>query len=510
MKESLRRWYGIGMTGVALSAAASCSKPAERASSELREAGYALTQDGWFQASAADDVEALKHFTAANFPVDVRDASGDTALHVAAGVGAENAADYLLRRGIPIDVTGSSNQTPLMRAVRDNRPEMVKWLLAQGADPRIADANGFRPLMLAVSNGSTGSISELAPYLREDLDSALLLAAMMGNAPAIDELTNYGGSVYATMEDGRTALMMAAENGHAEAVELLLDIGASRFATDAAGHSAADYARDAGHEAVATAILRVPLPEELAFETAEEIGAEMAAIAEDASAGLPTRNQSGARESAENTAGDPVHGPAPRASERPALPLLDGHTLGASSPDSARRRPRKTSPEEVGRSGGPPVPLVMRHYRAREMPIEVEGASANGAFLRIRGSLKPIEVRPQEPIPGTRLVVTDIRRKWETSKMHPTAPLEVTIVDVLDPESGISREWRSGLPTSAHDPVALVEDPASGERYIASPGHQFFATDGEKFTIRDVRPGQLVVEDSAGAVHTLPLRGPRG
>jgi hypothetical protein len=106
--------------------------------------------------------------------------------------------------------------------------------------------------------------------------------------------------------------------------------------------------------------------------------------------------------------------------------------------------------------------------------------------------------------------VVDIRRKLETSKVHPEDPIEVVVVQVQDELTGIRREWRSGLATSAHDPLALVEDPATGRRYIAAPGQRFSGADGTGFIIRDVRPGQLVVEDAEGSVHTLPLRGPRG
>ena len=112
---------------------------------------------------------------------------------------------------------------------------MVRWLLRQGADPRLKDKEGFTPLMLAVREGKSGSVGELASYNREDLDPALLLAALVGRADVIDALTNFGASVYARMEDGRTPLMIAAENGHVDAVKLLLDIGASRFTTDPEG-----------------------------------------------------------------------------------------------------------------------------------------------------------------------------------------------------------------------------------------------------------------------------------
>ncbi len=74
------------------------------------------------------------------------------------------------------------------------------------------------------------------------------------------------------------------------------------------------------------------------------------------------------------------------------------------------------------------------------------------------------------------------------------------IVDVL-----------SGNPSNAHDPVALVEDAATGKRYVAAPGQRFKGDNGAEYLISAVRPNQMVIQDlGSGAVQTIPLRGPRG
>ena len=84
-------------------------------------------------------------------------------------------------------------------------------------------------------------------------------------------------------------------------------------------------------------------------------------------------------------------------------------------------------------------------------------------------------------------------------------------MDVRDNSTGTTREWTSGISSNAHDPVALVEDSATGRRYVASPGQRFKASDGTEYIVSDVRPNQMVIEDAAtGAVRTIPLRGPRG
>jgi hypothetical protein len=99
----------------------------------------------------------------------------------------------------------------------------------------------------------------------------------------------------------------------------------------------------------------------------------------------------------------------------------------------------------------------------------------------------------------------------EDSKVNLDKPSEISVVEVRDALSGETREWISNFPSEANDPTALVEDSATGKRYIASPGQRFKGADGAEYLISDVRPNQMVISNVAsGAVRTIPLRGPRG
>ncbi len=471
-----------------------CRKPADAVKSDLNEAGYQLTTADWMLAASRDDVSALKKFIASDFATDSRDENGDSALHAAASNGAKNAADFLLNRGLTIDQTGANGRTPLMAAVLGNQTVMVRWLLRQGADPRLKDKDGYAPLMLAVREGMSGAVAELAPYHRDSLDSAILLAALVGQAEAIDTLTNYGGSVYARMEDGRTPLMIAAENGHAAAVELLLDIGASRFSTDADGRNAADLANAAGHAEIAALISSNPKPQELSLESPAEVAQAMDAFV-DAAAVQTTEPQ-------ETSPATPL---AARAPSR----LIQGAVLSRSVKSIAATA---ASSSASAQETFPLPPLVMRHYRERELPLEVRSVVGETATIAIRGTdAREVSVRAGEAIPGTRLSVVRVQRRMESSKLNLGQPMEVSVVEVRDSASGATREWISGVPVTGHDPVALVEDAATGQRYTATPGQRFRSADGAEFIVSDVRQNQIIIEDAAtGAVQTIPLRGPRG
>lgn len=569
-----------------------CRKKTDKTATEVREAGYEMTAEGWSNAIRDNDVAVLKKMVEGGFDHKSKDADGNSGLHLAAAAGSKEAAEYLLNRGHSVDETGGNGRTALMAAVLADKPEMVKWLLRQGADPKVRDAEGFIALMLASSEGKAASVEELAPYHREDLDSALLLAALVGEAAVIDVLTNYGASVYARMEDGRTPLMLAAENGHKKAVALLIDIGASRFATTESGDTAQSFAVAAGHTEIAEMIESGFVGDELAFESDEQVAAAMeeyvdqfagetgeeegllAANDGDGSTNAPWNNpvpgqgegafgalpkskdraaDGGAGGSAMGAAEGGIAGNPPAAqSGDSAKNALGGATGGGSvgEPGNQRgqrrfavsRTPVSLEGAKIGKlltnlsnqseenrpmnetadrgavqvpsasSPDPEMPLVMRHYRQRELPVEVQKVSGGVASLRLPGAESPeVEVRSGDTIPGSNLVVVRVFSRTEQGKLNNSQPMEVGIVEVEDAGSGKRREWIAGRSASGHDPVALVEDASTGQRYVAKPGQRFGSEDGREFVVSDVRPTQLVIEDTTtGEVRTLRLRGPKG
>lgn len=497
----IARWL---VPAICMVAGTACRKPTEAVKSALEDAGYQLEQSGWMRAAGQDDVAALRKFLDAGFDLQARDDAGDSALHAAAAAGAMKSAAWLLDRKLAVDLRGAAGRTPLMSAVLGGHGEMVRWLLRQGADPQAKDDEGFTPLMLAVRAGTSGPVRELAPYQRENLDSALLLAALVGQAAVIDALTNYGASVYARLDDGRTPLMIAAENGHAAAVELLLDLGASRFSTDAEGRNAADLATAAGHEKIAALITGEPDSQLLALESPQEIAVSLASVMETATAtstaidaesqaAEPTASATGAR-------AGPIQGA-----------VLSPATVSAATSASAAAAPVTSESSVEGAVFAMPA-MVMRHYRERELPVEVRSVVGETATLALRGATtRTVQVSVGGKIPGSRIAIVRVQRRMESSKLNLGQPQEVAVLEVRDETSGVDREWKSGVLASAHDPVALVEDAATGLLYTAMPGQRFKSADGAEFIVADVRPNQLVIEDAAtGAVQTIPLRGPKG
>ncbi|NWV29306.1 ANKR7 protein, partial [Origma solitaria] len=70
---------------------------------------------------------------------DYRDASGNTALHLAVMVSSKSLVELLLEHGADIDAKNKSGLTPLTVAITESHDEMVKLLLQKGADVNIQD-----------------------------------------------------------------------------------------------------------------------------------------------------------------------------------------------------------------------------------------------------------------------------------------------------------------------------------------------------------------------------------
>ncbi|MDB6078956.1 MAG: hypothetical protein JWO82_2703 [Akkermansiaceae bacterium] len=484
-----------------------CKNKKESVKQDLAESGYDLTPEAYFRAAESDDTTAMAKIIKGGVPIQTLNTAGDTALHAAAMANMMKSVKFLLDQRVPVDVPGENGRTPLMAAVVRGRPEMVRFLLKMGADPMRRDAESYRPLLMAVREGRVDMIAELAPFDREDLDNAMLAASLMGKPKEIDELANYGASVYARMEDGRTALMLAAENDHKDAAKMLLDIGANRFSMNEKGQIAADLAREAGHADLALWLASEPTKEEYGIEEPESAGVSMqhhldSSVAAEKNGGSSFKETSQTSGRNQSDATSPVR--------RMAAVSLDGGKLGVTDPGTPPVSAAADEDRPGPKGAALPVPLVMRGYRQKELPLRVESVSGGTAYLRVAGA-RAVPFTEGASLPGSPLKVVRIQKKMHSSKENNGVPIDVSVVEVEDSATGRRRELLTGEAAGASDPVALVEDSVTGKRYVAKTGQKFQSADGTEYRVADVRPNQMVVEKPAsGEVWTVPLRGPRG
>lgn len=151
---------------------------------------------------------------------------GETALMMAARRGSSEIVRDLLKRGAHVDPQSKRGDTALSLACWMGRGAIVDILLAAGADVWLKDDGGRNALCHVRRDGPLFWMIREAPIRRapiREVDRALLLAALHGDAAAVRKALAAGADVRAEDQDGTTAVTHAAKRGHG-AVAVALEI----------------------------------------------------------------------------------------------------------------------------------------------------------------------------------------------------------------------------------------------------------------------------------------------
>ena len=145
-------------------------------------------------------------------------------------------------------------------AIRNDNASVLGDLLARGFDPNTRDPKGQPGLTMAIQQQSPKV--EKALLDRPDIDinalnqageSALMMAALKGNLPAVQRLLERGAKVN---QPGWAALHYAASGPDSKIVELLLERGAEVDAPSPNGTTALMMAAQYGSEASVELLLK--------------------------------------------------------------------------------------------------------------------------------------------------------------------------------------------------------------------------------------------------------------
>lgn len=188
---------------------------------------------------------------------------GATPLHLAAKLGHAHVFDLLLRADRTLlEARDDGGQTPLFYAARSTL-RAFEALLERGASWRVTDADGTGPLTWAVFFGSTGVARRLLD-LGADVDALdyngatpLMLAAQGCSFDTVQLLLDRGANIEARCRtSSRTALCWASSTSHDNHVimSLLLDRGALHV-PDGAGDFPLHLAARAGNASAVRALL---------------------------------------------------------------------------------------------------------------------------------------------------------------------------------------------------------------------------------------------------------------
>jgi ankyrin repeat protein/NAD-dependent dihydropyrimidine dehydrogenase PreA subunit len=175
---------------------------------------------------------------------DVVDASRRTPLHHAVEAADEAGVWLLIERGARLDWRDASGRTPLHRAAEAGAVRLIAPLVAAGADPTAPDGEDATPLERALQHACVHGAAALllatgGTDVRRD-PLALHALAFTGDIDRLVRAIPQAPDLDARDPLGRTALHWAAQAGRAGAVALLLDAGARPDLVDATGASVSD------------------------------------------------------------------------------------------------------------------------------------------------------------------------------------------------------------------------------------------------------------------------------
>jgi len=474
----------------------SCGKKKKQPDQELNSSGYQATPTDFLRAAQQGNTRALKKIIQQGVDPKTTDSDGRTALHLAAQSGHQDTVTSLLEAGVSINATDSAGATALMLSATQGRPDMLRFLLKQGANPELKDNNKRSALIYAIDASQPACVEELAPYLRKELDTALLYAASQGKYHTINALTSFGASVYTRHDGGMTPLMLAAENGHTTTVHALLQSGSNRFAINEHGWTAAQIAAAANHESIAELLNATPQADEVAInEPTDEEGVtwnETTAPSSDAT--IPTAKHP-------NTAQPNLKGQVKGQGSVAKLPTNKRHLPFIAKQTISTQVTQADHPERIVQD------LHMRDYQQKDLPLMVDKVTPQAVQMRmLYGKHQKVIVRQGEAIPNTSFKIVSIHRKFRDSKLNGGREADISVVEIEDTRTGKRRQLTTQIPATAEEPWAVLENTSGTQIYAARTGQTFQTSSGESYTVTDIRPTQvLLTHRKTGQVITIPL-----
>ncbi|KAF8795282.1 Ankyrin-3 like protein [Argiope bruennichi] len=214
-------------------------------------------------AAKGPSLEVLKFVLHYNFDPNVRNASLQTALHIAAIHGRLVIVDYLIEvANTPIDDRDIDGKTPLHYACENGHLDVTKYLIKHKAKTNSKDVFGYSPMYYAIAK----SHNEIANFLMEKEYSvnvivgpckltALHIAAGKGCLDMINSLLKKGANVNFLSDMHIVPLHYAAKGGHFEVVKCLIEKGAKVDVESVDGLTPLHWAAETGNKEVVDILL---------------------------------------------------------------------------------------------------------------------------------------------------------------------------------------------------------------------------------------------------------------
>jgi ankyrin repeat protein len=436
-----------------------CGQSKEQAVQELEKLNVKFTPDDFVQSAQKGDLKAIQLFLNAGIDGNAQSATGTTALMAASKYGRLDVVKKLLEQKVNVDAQDKQGVTALMLAAESNQVEIVQLLLKKNADPNMEDQTGWTALMKAVYQGSTGCAEALAARSRQEVNRALLVAALTGRQEVAKILIDNGAEIDSRADDGRTPLMLAAGKGDTDFVSFLLKAGADPTLTDKSGATAASLAKAKGYKEVADHLQQAPL----APGTGASPQSEIATRKSNAPSGATSDSDLLLQPEGEKSA------------------VFDSRSSGNAN------RP-VFAPGDSARTKSASVIEIKQEF----LPVML--AEVNGKKAKIRpidGEAYNVTVGDQ--LKGLDYTVTDVEvRNTEDKDGN---PVDDSVIKLRNTKSGQTVDLIKGVPAQEHAAYAILSFPESEQTLKVEVDQTFSMPNdpGHTYKVLDIRPAQVII-----------------
>jgi ankyrin repeat protein len=455
-------WFGLGLIFAAL--LLGCGHSKEQALQELAKLNVQFTPDDFVQSANKGDLKAVQLFLEAGIDGNSQDASGSTALMAAAKKGRIDVANKLLEQKLNLNLQNKQGETALMLAAANSQADIVKLLLRKNADPNIQDQSGWSALMKAVYQGSTACVQALVGQSHQEVNRALLVAALTGQKEIAKVLLENGAEIDTRADDGRTPLMLAAAKGDNDLVAALLAAGADPTLIDKSGATGAALAAGKGYNDLAKRLQKSPPP---------------ASVASMPGAGV--------------TSASPQTGlspqPADAVSDKDFLAKPESET--PSAPDSHREAGNGSSaPVSTDTNATKPISVV--EIEEAFLPVMLTDVTGKKAKIQAVGG-DEYNVAVGDELKGLSYKVAEVQVRHTEDKDG--NPVDNSVVKLRNTKSGHEVELIKGVPAQDRPPYAILGLPDSDQTLKVEVDQNFSVPSDPDHTYKvlDIRPAQVIV-----------------
>ncbi|KFM70353.1 Death-associated protein kinase 1, partial [Stegodyphus mimosarum] len=229
--------------------------------STLQDGNFVV--EALFSAVEEGNIAGLEElFTISRIDPNFCNKHGETAIHIASGLGHLNVVKFLHSKRANIHALDSHGDSAIYWAARQGHDHIIRFLYEEGVSVDIQNKAKETALHVAARYGHTNAVALLCRCCTdvnlpdEHGETALHIGVWHGFPKIVDTLCNFGAKTNLRNKEEETPLHCAAARGHTDCIKSLLEAGVDLNLVDKCENTALHLAMRRHHEAVAFLLLQ--------------------------------------------------------------------------------------------------------------------------------------------------------------------------------------------------------------------------------------------------------------